>query len=179
MPFLILALLFVVLLTLIVGIALSIVSRYRAGTARREGRRWIATVNVWTTALAATFFLIAAACTSIWVHQAFVCAVLGIAAGGMIGILGLSFTRWEARGERLYYTPSRWMAFLIVGAIAGRLVYAWSRGLHTTSAQHHTWLNLPGTAISLAVAAAVIGYYLVYAVGVRQRLVKHQRLRTV
>jgi glucan phosphoethanolaminetransferase (alkaline phosphatase superfamily) len=133
-------------------------------------------VNVWTTAFAAGFFLIAAACTSLWMREAFMCALAGVAGGGLIGIVGLLLTRWETGGQRFYYTPSRWMALIIVSVVAARLVYAWWRGLHR-STPPHLWLNLSGTAISLAIAAALIGYYLVYAIGVRWQLQKHQRRR--
>ena len=38
--------------------------------------------------------------------------------GGILGLLGLEMTRWESQDEGSFYTPSRWLAFLIVFAIA-------------------------------------------------------------
>src|SRR6266545_3001528 len=48
-PIILVALLFFVLLSAAGFILLSLVLRYRAGTARRQGRRWVAGVNLWMT----------------------------------------------------------------------------------------------------------------------------------
>ena len=175
MPLLILALFFCVVVALGTGIVLSLVLRYRAGTARREGRRWVATLNVWSTLFGAGFFLLTAGCMSIWIHQAFGYAVIGMSAGAVLGVLALALTRWETDEATFYYTPNRWLALLVVFALAGRLAYGWWRGLHSPGTQPHSWLTGSGTAISLAVAAGVIGYYLIYAIGVRRHLMRHQR----
>lgn len=175
MPLLILALLFCVLLALATGIVLSLVLRYRAGTARRQGRRWIATVNIWSTAFGAGFFLLTAACLSFWNHQAFSYAFAGMLGGAVLGMLALAITRWETSGADLYYTPNRWLAFLVVFAISARLIYGWWRGLHAGGG--HPFLSASGTNLSLATAGAVIGYYLAYAIGVRHRLLRHERRR--
>lgn len=173
MPLLILALLFCVLLALCVGIVLSITLRYRAGTARRQGRRWVAAVNVWSAVFAGGFFLLTAACMSFWIRQAFPYAVIGMLVGAVLGLLGLALTRWESKEEMFYYTPNRWVALLIVLAVAGRLAYGWWRGLHSGGTQPHSWMTASGTAVSLAIAASVIGYYLSYAIGLRRRLIQH------
>ena len=44
-------------------------------------------------------------------------------------------------------------------------------------AEQHWLMTASGTQISLAVAAGLIGYYLVYAIGVRIRLNRHERQR--
>ena len=56
-PIILFALLFFVLLAVAGVVLLSIALRYRAGTARRQGRRWVASLNVWMTSLSAVFFL--------------------------------------------------------------------------------------------------------------------------
>ncbi len=173
MPLLILALFVCVVVALAGGIVLSFALRYRAGTARRQGRRWIATVNVWSTAFGAGFFLLTAACMSFWIRQAFVYALAGMISGAVLGMLALALTRWEADEDAFYYTPNRWLALLVVFALAARLAYGWWRGWHGGGA--HSLLTASGTIISLAVAAGVIGYYLLYAIGVRRRLMRHYR----
>lgn len=170
MPLLILALFFCVVLALGAGVVLSLALRYRAGTSRRQARRWIATINVWSTAFGAGFFLLTAACVSFWIRQAFGYAVVGMAAGVLLGLLALALTRWEVDDETFYYTPNRWLALVIVFAIAGRLAYGWWRGTHYGD----SLLTASGTVWSLAIAAGVIGYYLIYAVGVRRRLIRRQ-----
>jgi len=56
-PVILFALLFFVLLAVAGVVLLSLALPYRAGTARRQGRRWVASLNVWMTSLSAVFFL--------------------------------------------------------------------------------------------------------------------------
>jgi hypothetical protein len=94
-------------------------------------------------------------------------------------LLGLALTRWESHPEGLFYTPSRWLALIVVFAIAARVLYGWWRATHTGSSPgDQQWLiTASGTQFSLAVAAGLIGYYLIYSIGVRLRLTRHEQLR--
>ena len=175
MPFLLVALLLFVLLALAGVILLSIALRYRAGTARRRGRRWIATTNVWMTSISALFFLLLAALFSFWIRGTFASALAGMGLGALFGLLGLALTRWEAKPEGLFYTPSRWLALFLTLAIAARFAYGWWRGLHAPGP--HPFLSASGMQLSLAVGGGLIGYYFAYAIGVRLRLARHERDR--
>jgi hypothetical protein len=65
-------------------------------------------------------------------------------------------------------------------AIAARFVYAWWRATHSGSnvpGDQHWLITASGTQLSLAVAAGLIGYYLVYSVGVRLRIARHEQRR--
>jgi hypothetical protein len=171
-PIILVALLFFVLLALAGVVLLSLALRYRAGTARRQARRWVAQLNVWMTGLSAVFFLSFTFLLSFWVGSAFRYALIGMGVGAILGLFGLALTRWENRPEALFYTPSRWLAFLIVFAIAARVVYGWWHATHSgTNApgDQHWLITASGTQLSLAVAAGLIGYYLVYSIGVRLR----------
>jgi len=174
-PFLLVALFLFVLLALAGVILLSIALRYRAGTTRRRGRRWVATTNVWMTSISALFFLLLAALFSFWIRGTFASAVAGVGFGALFGLLGLALTRWEAKREGLFYTPSRWLALFLILAIAARFAYGWWRGLHV--AGPHPFLSASGMQLSLAVGGGLIGYYLAYAIGVRLRLARHERDR--
>ena len=181
MPLIIFALLLFVLLALAGVVLLSLALRYRAGTARRQARPWVAGLNVWMTSVSTVFFLSFTLLISFWIGSAFRFAVLGISVGGILGLLGLALTRWENRSEGLFYTPSRWLAFIIVFAIAARVVYGWWRATHSTStatANGHWLITASGTDLSLAVAAGLIGYYLVYSIGVRVKLRRHDQRRS-
>ncbi len=178
MPIILFALLFFVLLALTGVILLSLALRYRAGTVRRQARPWVAKLNVWMTSLSVVFFLSFTFLLSFWIGSAFRFALIGMGIGGTLGLLGLALTRWENRPEALFYTPSRWLAFLIVFAIAARVVYGWWRATHPGSSapgdQH--WLSTAsGTQLSLAIAAGLIGYYLVYSIGVRLKIAMASR----
>ena len=98
--------------------------------------------------------------------------------GAILGLLGLALTRWENRSEALFYTPSRWLAFLIVFAIAARVVYGWWHATHAGSSapgDQHWLTTASGTQLSLAIAAGLIGYYLVYSIGVRLEIAMASR----
>jgi hypothetical protein len=180
-PIILFALLLFVLLALAGVVLLSLALRYRAGTARRQARRWVATLNVWATSFSTVFFLSFTLLLSFWVGSAFRFALIGMGFGGILGLLGLAITRWESQPEGLFYTPSRWLALVVTLAIAARFAYGWWHATHSGSsppvAQH--WLTAAsGTQLSLAVAAGLIGYYLVYSIGVRLRLTRHEQQRS-
>jgi hypothetical protein len=179
-PIILFALLLFVLLALTGVVLLSLALRYRAGTARRQGRRWVASLNVWMTSLSAVFFLSFTLLLSLWIGSAFRFALIGMGFGAILGVLGLAMTRWESQPEGLFYTPSRWLALIVTLAIAARFVYGWWRATHSGSSafgNQHWLITASGTQLSLAVAAGLIGYYLVYSIGVRLRLARHERGR--
>ncbi len=178
MPIILFALVLFVLLAFAGVILLSLALRYRAGTARRQGRGWVATMNVWVTSFSAALFLCFTFLISFWLGPTLRFALTGMAIGAVLGLLGLAVTRWESQSEGLFYTPSRWLALLVMLAIAARLVYSWWHGLHHNAPGDQYWLtNASGTQLSVAVAAGLIGYYLVYAIGVRIRITRHEKRR--
>jgi hypothetical protein len=179
-PIILFALLVFVLLALAGVVFLSLALRYRAGTARRQARRWVASLNVWATSFSAVFFLSFTLLLSFWVGSAFRFALIGMAFGAILGLLGLAMTRWESRPGGLFYTPSRWLALIVTLAIAARFVYGWWRATHSgsgsnTPGDQHWLITASGTQLSLVVAAGLISYYLVYSVGVRLRFARHEQ----
>jgi hypothetical protein len=177
-PLILFALLLFVVLAFGGVVLLSLALRYRAGTARRRGRRWVATMNVWMTSFSAVLFLFVVFLMSLWLGSTLPFALTGMAMGGLLGLLGLIVTRWESHPEGLFYTPSRWLALLVMLAIAARLVYGWWHTMHHNVSTDHHWLtSASGTQLSAAVAAGLIGYYLVYSIGVRIRIARHEKRR--
>ena len=180
MPIIVFALLLFVLLAFTGVVLLSLALRYRAGTARRQARPWMASLNVWMTGFSAVFFLSFTLLLSFWVDSAFRFALIGLGCGGILGLIGLTMTRWESQPEGFFYTPSRWLALFITLAIAARFIYGWWRATHSSSnapGDQHWLITASGTQLSLALAAGLIGYYLVYSVGVRLRIARHERPR--
>jgi len=179
-PIIIFTLLLFVLLALAGVILLSLALRYRAGTVRRQARRWVASLNLWMTGLSTVCLLAFSMLLSFWVGSAFRFALIGMGIGGILGLLGLALTRWESRPEGLFYTPNRWLAFIIVFAIAARVAYGWWRATHSDSvatADQHSLITASGTQLSLAVATGLIAYYLVYSIGVRLKITRHEQRR--
>lgn len=173
MPLVALAAIFVfVMLASIALLPLSLVQRYRVGTARRPARGWIITLNLIALGLSAAIFLMSAALTNIWVPRAFSHAAIGLALGCVLGVLGLALTRWETRPEALFYTPNRWLVLGITLTVTARVLYgfwrtwqAWRWGFEDPSS-----VAASGAAGSLAAGAVVLGYYLIYWAGVRRKL---------
>jgi hypothetical protein len=177
MPLLLLALPFVLVLALLVLMPLSLLQRYRMGTARRSARGWVATANVVAMTLSVAFFMTVAALTSVFVLNAFTYALLGLLGGCLLGILGLWLSRWEPAHGSLHYTPNRWLVLAITLVVTGRVAYGVWRAWHTwrVSPDDTAWLASAGLAGSLAAGAVVLGYYLTYWVGVRRRVHRHRR----
>jgi hypothetical protein len=179
-PIIVFALLLFVLLAFAGVVLLSLVLRYRAGTGRRQARRWVASLNIWMTSFSAVFFLSFTFLLSFWVDSAFRFALTGIGCGGVLGLVGLAITRWESRPQGMFYTPNRWLALLVTFAITARFVYGWWRATHSGSnapGDQHWLITASGTQLSLAVAAGLIAYYLVYSLGVRLRVTRYEQRR--
>lgn len=95
MPLLVLAVGMVALLGLIVILLpVSLVQRYRVGTARRAARGWVTTLNLVAIAISTALFLAGAAVTNVWVPEALKYAAAGLLAGCGLGAAGLAVSRW-------------------------------------------------------------------------------------
>ena len=172
MPLIPFAAALLLIVALILAMPLLLVLRYRAGTARRMGRRWIATINLVAMILSTALFLWAAAITGLWVAKAFIYSAVGLIAGSLLGLLGLAVTRWEKTPRGIHYTPNRWLVLIITLAVTTRLLYSVWRLWHAwrTIGLDDSWLAAAGVAGSMGVGAVVIGYYLTYSAGIRWRL---------
>jgi hypothetical protein len=179
MPVLVVAL--AIVLALVALVLLSLVLRYRAGTARRRARGWLAMINLLAIAGSTALFLAAAAVTSLWVSRAFTHALMGLAGGCLLGLLGIWLSRWEATPAALHYTPNRWLVLAIMLLVTARLVYGIWRGWHTWHAAvgDTSTLAAIGVGGSLAAGAMVLGYYLAYWTGVWHRARRHRVARLV
>ena len=162
---------------LVLGLPFTILQRYRAGTARRQGRGWIAAINVFGLCLSVAFFLVSATITNVWVPRALPYSAIGLLAGCALGILGLSLTRWEAAPSTLHFTPNRWLVLSITLAVAFRIAFGFWRAWHAwhISAGAEDWMRKAGLAGSMAAGALVLGYYLSFWAGVWLRVRGYNR----
>jgi hypothetical protein len=174
-----LAALLVVMVAAAALMPLSLVLRYRAGTARRRARGWVAALNTTAIAASATLFLGGAALSSLWVPRAFRYTLGGFAAGVALGLLGLWWSRWEPGADSLHYTPNRWLVLAVMLVVATRAAYGVWRTWHAwhTTSDRASWLAAAGIGGSLAAGALVLGYYLAYWSGVWLRVRRHRRAR--
>jgi hypothetical protein len=175
-PLLILPVLILLALFAVVAlIPLSLVQRYRIGTARQRARGWLTTINLAGLALSAILFLASASLTTIWVPGTLTYTVTGLAAGAALGIVGLWLTRWEPSTDGLHYTPNRLLVLSMMLLVAARLLYGVWRGWHSWRAgmQGESWFVAAGVPGAMAAGAVVLGYYLAYWIGVRRRYRRH------
>jgi hypothetical protein len=156
---------------------LILLQRFRAGTARRLARPWVATLNLAAMVFSVTFFLIASAVTNAWVPSALVSALAGMGIGALLGVIGLWVSRWEATPRSLHYTPNRWLVLAITLVVSARIAYGFVRAWSTvsSSAGDVSWTTAFGVAGSLGAGAIVLGYYLAYAIGLRSRISRWQK----
>jgi hypothetical protein len=175
LPALVLILLTVALFAAMVP--LSIVMRYRQGARRRQGRRWVATLNLVSIGMSLLIFLAIAALSSAWIPNAFPAAATGIGGGLLLGLLGLALTRWERHGPLLHYTPHRLLALAITLLVAARIAYGLWRAWRAwrVTPEDDSWLAAAGIAGSLAAGGVLLGYSLMYWAGLRIRLASQPR----
>jgi hypothetical protein len=168
-----------IVFALIALLPISLAQRYRMGTARRLARGWVATLNLLGFAISVVMFLATAAVTSTWVPRAFIYTLTGLAAGCLLGLVGLALSRWEATPRSLYYTPNRWLVLALTLAVTSRVLYGFWRGWQAwrSSPEDPSWVAASGMAGSMAAGAVVLGYYLVYWAGVRRRLKRHKAVK--
>ena len=172
MPLIPLIAVLLLVVALILAMPLVPVLQYRAGTVRRRGRRWVATLNLVMIVLSAAIFLSVVAITNFWVSDALRNSLLGLMGGCLLGLLGLGFTHWEETPQAVHYTPNRWLILIITLVVTARLLYGIWRIWHawSSSGSDTSWLHEAGIAGSLALGAILLGYYVAYSAGLRWRL---------
>ena len=172
MPIILVFVILVMILASVLIVPISIVQRYRVGVSRQPARGWLIGLNLAGFTLSTIIFVVGAAVTNFWVPNALPATLLGLAVGGVLGLLGLALTRWERAPGALYFTPNRWLVLTITLVVAARLLYGLWRSWHAWEAgiRAGAWFQAAGVGGSLAAGALVLGYYVVYWSGVRRRL---------
>ena len=154
-----------------------LIQRYRAGSARREARPWMTAMTIAAMVFSAVFFVASAAITTIWIPHAFGGALIGMAAGLALGVIGSFVTRWEPGVWSFHYTPNRWLVLLVTLIVSARVAYGLYRSFEAASAglSGRHLVSAFGVPESLAAGAIVIGYHLAYNVALRRRIGRWQR----
>jgi hypothetical protein len=169
-----------VLLAPVLALALlpvTLVLRYRAGRSRRRARGFVAAVNALGFSLGAALFLTGAALTSLWIDATLKHAAAGLAAGGALGIAGLAAARWEDGRDALHFTENRWLVLGITLVVAARIAWGFWRGWSAWQSGADHWAVANGAVASLAAGGLVLGYSLVFSLGVTGRLLARRRAR--
>lgn len=170
MPLLVLLPLLVVCIVALVLALLpvSLWQRYRRGHSRRRAQGWVVGVGAWSALLALGLFAVSTAVAGVWVPDAAVHAVGGLAAGGVLGGVGLALTRFESADGQLHYTPNRVLVGLLTALVAARIAVSLWQAAHVAGPASTAWWLQPATLF--ASGGALLGYAVAYAWGVRARL---------
>jgi hypothetical protein len=160
-----------VVLGVIALIPFSMVQRFRAGTAQRTARAWVASLNIVAVAFSVMLFLGGAFITSQWVPEAMTYSLAGLALGLALGAIGVALTHWEYREGRWRYTPNRWLVTAITVVVAARVLYGFWRSWETWKTLGSlTEATASGLSMSMSAGSVVLGYYLVFWAGIRWQI---------
>ena len=134
-------------------------------------------LNVVVIAMSLALFLAGALITTQWIPGALTYTLLGLSVGGVLGLIGTALTRWEYIGGKVQYTPNRWLVLAITLVVAVRVAYGFWRGWEAwrASVESMAWVAASGVAGSMSAGAVVLGYYLIFWMGVRRRVRRYQR----
>lgn len=97
----------------------------------------------------------------------------GIACGAVLGYLGLKHTKFEITPEGRFYTPHTYIGLVVTALFIGRLLYrfldAYNGMIPAPAAGQDLAAAYQHSPFTLAVFGALVGYYLLYYVGILQR----------
>ncbi|HEY7890243.1 MAG TPA: hypothetical protein VIC29_18630 [Steroidobacteraceae bacterium] len=97
----------------------------------------------------------------------------GIACGAVLGYFGLRHTKLEVTAEGRFYTPHTYIGLAVTALFVGRLLYRYlgmySGALPPATAGRDLIALYRHSPFTLAVIGAVVGYYVLYYIGVLQR----------
>lgn len=97
----------------------------------------------------------------------------GIACGAVLGYFGLKHTKFEVTSEGRFYTPHTYIGLAVTALFIGRLLYRYLGMYNGLVPPANTGQDLAAiyrhNPSTLAVIGALVGYYVLYYVGVLQR----------
>jgi hypothetical protein len=132
----------------------------------RDGSMWVR-IGVFSVVAVLTAVSIA--------HDLPVLAALlgGIVGGAVLGYFGLRHTKFEVTPEGRFYTPHAYIGLVVAALLVGRLLYrfldVYNGGIPAGAMGQHLDANYLNSPFTLAVLGALVGYYVLYYLGVLQR----------
>ena len=97
----------------------------------------------------------------------------GIAGGAVLGYFGLRHTRFEVTPQGRFYTPHAYIGLVVTALFVGRLLYRflaiYNGALPAANDGQDLAAIYQHSPFTLAVFGVLVGYYVLYYVGVLQR----------
>jgi hypothetical protein len=101
--------------------------------------------------------------------------ISGVAAGALLGYVGLRQTRFEVTSDGRFYTPHTYIGLIVtvlfVGRLAYRLLSAPSGAAFAAASQGQSF-NYHQSPLTMAIFGVLLGYYLVFYLGVLHKTKK-------
>ncbi|BBJ97964.1 CcdC protein domain-containing protein [Xanthomonas campestris] len=143
---------------------LSLLQRFRVGTARRQARGWLLLINLVSAAVSSVLFVVFTLIAAAFWPGAISHAAFGWACGLVLGVVALRLTRFERNTQGLFYRPNLWLVLALTGLVLVRivagLVQGWRSTWHGVPWPVEGWLS---HASLLGAAGVLLGYALAYA----------------
>ena len=99
--------------------------------------------------------------------------VAGIVGGAVLGYFGLKYTKFEITRDGRFYTPHSYFGLAVTALFLGRLVYrflgVYNGVIPAAAAGHSLAATYQRSPLTLAIFGLLVGYYVLYYVGVLQR----------
>jgi len=98
--------------------------------------------------------------------------VAGIACGAVLGYVGIRHTKFEVTPEGRYYTPHTYIGLAITALFVGRMIYRFLSvydGTVPAGAAAGGFGAYQANPFTLAIFGVLVGYYVLYYLGVLQR----------
>jgi hypothetical protein len=150
--------------------------RFRRNFGRQSIQRKRMTFRIGMFCIVLVLFLMSA------VHQMnlLIGAGIGLVLGGALAVLGLRLTKFELAADgQEFYTPNSYIGIVLTAVLVGRLVYRFVVLQPVMAAPHPVPMNadpfaqLAQSPLTLGIFTLLIGYYLVYYIGILREGQKH------
>jgi hypothetical protein len=152
----------IIFLVLIPLLAWRMFSRFK----RMVGRQRLSGVRPWITLVVFPLLIVALGAATLSHPEGYWVLAAGLIAGALLGVFGITRTRFESTSEGLFYTPNVHLgialSLLLVARLAFRLVQVVSADPQVV--QHGT-NNFAQSPFTLGVVGLLAGYYFTYAIG--------------
>ncbi|HVY80999.1 MAG TPA: hypothetical protein VG994_08470 [Steroidobacteraceae bacterium] len=105
-------------------------------------------------------------------------AAVGLALGGIVGVIGLRLSTFEHTPEGSFYTPNRYIGVTVTTILVARLVYRFfvvMPTLQTPAAAGNPYAGYAQSPLTLAILMLMVGYYVCYSAGIllKARAARH------
>lgn len=115
----------IALAVFVVLFPLSLLQRFRMGTAPRQARGWLLMINLVSAGMSSVLFLIFSLVAAAFWPGAISHAAFGWACGLALGVLALRLTRFERTTQGLFYRPNLWLMLALTALVVVRVIAGW------------------------------------------------------